>query len=163
MPDTQALRANEVAKLRLDDLNWRAGTMLIRGKGNEAQLMPMPTEVGTAIAAYLSKHRRADSPYREVFLGTYTPNRPLNRSSVSGVVSYLAKRAGIVRRVGSHRLRHSAATAVLAGGGTLVEAGQLLRHRSAYSTMIYARSDQIHLKQIARPWPMSTAQGNADE
>lgn len=78
------LRANEVGKLRLDDLDWRAGTILIRGKGDAAQLMPMPTEVGTAIAAYLSKYRRADSPYREVFLGTYTPNRPLNRSSVSG-------------------------------------------------------------------------------
>ncbi|MEO7017723.1 MAG: tyrosine-type recombinase/integrase [Leifsonia sp.] len=148
------LRANEVARLRLDDFNWRAGTVLVRGKGDDAQLMPVPAEVGSAIAAYLSAHRRVGSPYREVFLGTYTPNRPLSRSSVSGVVSYLARRAGIPGPVAAHRLRHSAAMAVLAGGGTLSEAGQLLRHRNANSTMIYAQADQVQLAQLSRPWPM---------
>lgn len=157
------LRANEVAKLRLDDFNWRAATVLIRGKGDDSQLMPVPTEVGAAIAAYLSGHRRVGSPYREVFLGTYTPNRPLSRSAVTVVVSYLARRAGIPGHVGAHRLRHSAATAVLAGGGTLPEAGQLLRHRSAQATMIYARSDQVSLAQLARPWPAPTGEENAHE
>lgn len=157
------LRANEVATLRLDDFNWRAGTVLIRGKGNDSQLMPVPAEVGTAVAAYLSGHRRAGSPYREVFLGTYTPNRPLGRSAVSGVVSYLARRGGIAGRVGSHRLRHSAATAVLAGGGTLAEAGQLLRHRSTQATMTYARTDQVSLAQLVRPWPVAANQENAHE
>lgn len=150
------LRANEVARLRLDDINWRAGTMLIRGKGDDSQLMPVPTEVGAAIAAYLSGRRRVGSSYREVFLGTYTPNRPLSRSAVTGVIRYLARRAGITGRVGAHRLRHSAATAVLAGGGTLAEAGQLLRHRSAQATMIYARVDQVSLARLARPWPAAT-------
>lgn len=157
------LRANEVARLRVDDFDWRAGTMLIRGKGDDSQLMPVPAEVGAAIAEYLSQHRRAGSPYREVFLGIYTPNYPLSRSSVSGVVRYLARRAAIPGRVGSHRLRHSAATAVLAGGGTLAEAGQLLRHRSTQATMIYARTDQVSLAQLARPWPVSTGQENAHE
>jgi len=157
------LRANEVARLRMDDINWRAGTMLVRGKGDDSQLMPVPTEVGAAMAAYLSEHRRVGSPYREVFLGTYTPNRPLSRSAVTGVISYLARRAGIAGRVGAHRLRHSAATAVLAGGGTLAEAGQLLRHRSAQSTMIYARTDQVSLAQLARLGPVATAQENVHE
>ena len=70
-------------------------------------------------------------------------------------LTYLANRAGIVGRVGSHRLRHSAATAVLAGGETLEEAGQLLRHRSVQATMIYARTDLGTLAQLARPWPGS--------
>lgn len=157
------LRASEVAKLRLDDFNWRAGTVLIRGKADDSQLMPVPAEVGAAIAAYLSGHRRVGSPYREVFLGTYTPNRPLGRCAVSMMVTGLARRAGIVGRVGAHRLRHSAATAVLAGGGTLAEAGQLLRHRSAQATMIYARTDQVSLARLARPWPAPEALEDAHE
>lgn len=157
------LRASEVSGLTVDDFDWRAGTVLIHGKGNDSQLMPVPADVGEAIAKYLSGKRRAKSPYREVFLGTYTPNRPLNRSSISMVVTYLANRAGIVERVGSHRLRHSAATAVLAGGGTLEEAGRLLRHRSVQATMIYARTDLGTLAQLARPWPGSPRQGSAHE
>lgn len=149
------LRANEVAALKLDDFDWRAGTVRIRGKGNDVSLMPVPAEVGDAIAAYLTDERPADSPYREVFLGTYTPRAPLSRSAVSVMVGYLAARGGVSGPVGAHRLRHSAATAVLAGGGTLIEAGQLLRHRSAAATMIYARTDVSHLAEIARPWPQA--------
>jgi len=157
------LRANEVSGLTVDDFDWRAGTVLIHGKGNDSQLMPVPADVGEAIAEYLSGQRRTKSPYREVFLGVYTPNCPLSRSSISMVVSYLAKRAGIVGRVGSHRLRHTAATAVLAGGGTLEEVGQLLRHRSTHATMIYAKTDLGALAQLARPWPGSTRQDSAHE
>ena len=157
------LRANEVAALTLDDFDWRAGTVLIHGKGNDSQLMPVPGDVGEAIAEYLSVQRRTKSPYRELFLGNYTPNCPLSRSSISMVVTYLAERAGITGRVGAHRLRHSAATAVLAGGGTLAEAGQLLRHRSSHATMIYAKTDLATLAQLAKPWPGSTGQENAHE
>jgi len=157
------LRAHEVSGLRVDDFDWRAGTVLIHGKGNDSQLMPVPVEVGEAIAEYLSESPRVHSSYREVFLGVYAPNLPLSRCAVTMVVTYLAKRAGIVGRIGAHRLRHTAATAVLTGGGTLAEAGQLLRHRSTQSTMIYARTDLGTLAQLARPWPGRTGQDSAHE
>ncbi|TDW29789.1 tyrosine-type recombinase/integrase [Cryobacterium psychrophilum] len=157
------LRAHEVSGLRIHDFDWRAGTVLIHGKGNDSQLMPVPVEVGQAIADYLSESLRAHSSHGEVFLGAYAPHLPLGRCAVTMVVTYLARRAGIAGRVGSHRLRHTAATAVLTGGGTLAEAGQLLRHRSAQSTMIYARTDLETLAQLARPWPGRAGQDSAHE
>lgn len=153
------LRAGEVSRLRLEDFDWRAGTVRIHGKADDRQLMPLTEEVGEAIAAYLAQGRPADSLHRQVFLSRYTPIRPLSSSGVSAVVTYVARRAGISGRVGSHRLRHSAATAVLAAGGTLAEVGQLLRHRSTQATVIYARSDQDTLTQLARPWPGSAFDG----
>jgi integrase/recombinase XerD len=157
------LRANEVSGLRIDDFDWRVGTVLIRGKGNDSQLMPVPAEVGEAIAQYLSESTGVRSSYREVFLGVYAPYLPVGRCAITMLVTNLAKRAGIVGRVSSHRLRHTAATAVLAGGGTLAEAGQLLRHRSPQSTMIYARTDLVALAQLARPWPGRSGEDNAHE
>lgn len=98
------------------------------------------------------------SAYRQVFLGVTAPYRPLDRCGVSSVVTRLARRAGIDGRVGAHRLRHGVATAVLAGGGTLTEAGQLLRHRSSGATAIYAKAGNDALAQLVRPWPATTAQ-----
>jgi len=147
------LRSREVAELHLGDLDWRAGTIRVTGKGDDHQLMPLPGEVGEALAAYLHGDRRQSSVDRHVFLTAAPAGRPLDRSGVSGVVTRLAKRAGINGRVGAHRLRHSAATAVLAGGGTLAEAGQLLRHRSVASTAIYAKVDDAALRQLVRAWP----------
>lgn len=152
------LRSCEAAGLLLDDVDWRAGTVRVIGKGDDHQLMPLPVEVGEALAAYLYDHRCKGSAYRHVFLGVRTPYRPLGRCGVSCVVTGLARRAGIDGRVGAHRLRHGVATAVLAGGGTLAEAGQLLRHRSSETTAIYAKVDNDALAQLVRPWPASTAQ-----
>lgn len=152
------LRSREVAGLLLDDVDWRAGMVRVTGKGDDRQLMPLPAEVGEALAAYLRDRRRDGSAVRHVFLGTTAPYRPLDRSGVSCVVTRLARRAGIDGRVGAHRLRHGAATAVLAGGGTVAEAGQLLRHRSVGATAIYAKVDNHALAQLVRPWPTSTAQ-----
>jgi integrase/recombinase XerD len=150
------LRSREAAHLLLDDVDWRAGTVRITGKGDDHQLMPLPTEVGEALAAYLRDHRRVGSADRRVFLGVKAPYRPLDRTGVSLVVTRLARRAGIGERVGAHRLRHGAATAVLAGGGTLAEAGQLLRQRSSAATAIYAKVDNDALVQLARPWTATT-------
>jgi site-specific recombinase XerD len=147
------LRSREVAQLRLDDLHWRAGTVSITGKGEDHQLMPLTTEVGEALAAYLRADRGDDRVHRQVFLTAIRPYRPLNRNGVSCVVTRLAQRAGLDGRVGAHRLRHSAATTVLAGGGTLAEAGQLLRHKSVAATAIYAKVDDRALAQLVRPWP----------
>jgi site-specific recombinase XerD len=151
------LRSAEAARLLLDDVDWRSGTVRVTGKGDDHQLMPLPAEVGEALAAYLRGHRREDSADRHVFLGAVAPYRPLQRCGVSSVVTRLARRAGIDGRVGAHRLRHGLATAVLAGGGTLTEAGQLLRQRSSGATAIYAKVDNDALVQLVRPWPATTA------
>lgn len=157
------LRAHEVSGLTLKDFDWGAGTVLIWGKGGNAQLMPVPADVGEAVAIYLSTTRKAGLPHRTVFLGTYAPIDPVGSSAISMVVTNLAKRAGIAGRVGAHRLRHSAATAVLAGGGTMEEAAQLLRHRSSQSTMTYARTDLGMLAHISRPWPALPLPGDGHE
>ncbi len=147
------LRAKEAAGLLLDDVNWRAGTLRITGKGDDHQLMPLPAEVGEALAGYLRDRGHAGSVDRHVFVGATAPYRPLGRNGVSCVVTRLGRRAGLDGRVGAHRLRHGAATAVLAGGGTLAEAGQLLRQRSSGATAIYAKVDNEALGQLVRAWP----------
>lgn len=151
-----ALRSREVAELRLDDIDWRAGQLLVTGKGNDHQLMPLPVEVGQHLVAYLRRGRDLSSRHRQVFLSAKAPYFPLGRTGVSGIVIRLARRAGLQGQVGAHRLRHSAATSVLAGGGTLAEAGQLLRHRSMAATSIYARVTPEVLTQLVRPWPATT-------
>jgi site-specific recombinase XerD len=152
------LRSGEVARLRLDDVHWRAGTVSITGKGQDHQLMPLTVEVGQALATYLRAGRGDDTVHRHVFLTAVRPYRPLGRIGVSCVVTRLAHRAGLDGRVGAHRLRHGAATSVLAGGGTLAEAGQLLRHRSIAATAIYAKVDDRALAQLVRPWPAAPMQ-----
>jgi integrase/recombinase XerD len=152
------LRSREAAQLLLEDVDWRAGTLRVTGKGDDRQLMPLPAEVGEALAAYLRDQSRAGTADRHVFLAATAPHRPLDRSGVSSVVTRLARRAGIDGRVGAHRLRHGAATAVLAGGGTLSEAGQLLRQRSSGATAIYAKVDNDALVTLIRPWPATTVQ-----
>lgn len=152
------LRSREAAELLLDEVDWRAATVRITGKGDDHQLMPLPVEVGEALAAYLHGHRRADGGERHVFVGAIAPFRALDRTGVSSVVTRLARRAGVDGRVGAHRLRHGAATAVLAGGGSLAQAGQLLRHRCSAATAIYAKVDNDALAALVRPWPASTAQ-----
>lgn len=151
-----ALRSREVSELRLDDVDWRAGTVRITGKGQDHQLMPLPVEVGEALAAYLQQDRCGAQ--RRLFLTAAQPFLPLGRTGVSCVVIRLARRAGLKGPVGAHRLRHSAATAVLAGGGSLAEAGQLLRHRSAAATTIYAKVDDGALAELIRPWPAAPMQ-----
>jgi integrase/recombinase XerD len=152
------LRSREAAGLLLEDVDWRAGTVRVTGKGDDHQLMPLPAEVGEALAVYLRDHRREGVAYRQVFLGVIAPYRPLDRHGVSSVVTRLARRAGIGGRVGAHRLRHGVATAVLAGGGTLTEATQLLRHRCSDATAIYAKVDNDALTQLVRPWPVTSVQ-----
>lgn len=154
------LRAGEVAGLCLEDFNWRAGTVRVVGKGNDSQLMPVPVEIGGAVADYLWEHRPATSVHRGVFLTSNPPIRLLSPCAVSMVVTNVARRAGIEERVGSHRLRHSAATAVLAGNGTLAEAGQLLRHRGSLATAIYAKANLDQLSRLARPWPAGEQEGS---
>lgn len=147
------LRAGEVAGLRLDDIDWRNGVILVRGKGDRHEQMPLPADVGELLVAYVAGGRPADGGHRHVFLGVDAPHRPIGTACVSSVVARAAAGAGIDGPVHAHRLRHTAACHVITGGGGLVEAGQLLRHESTTATAIYAKADITALAALVRPWP----------
>jgi integrase/recombinase XerD len=145
------LRASEVAGLRLDDIDWRAGEITVHGKGQRDDLLPLPADVGEAIAGYLSTGRPATGR-REVFLRMLAPVGPLGRGAVSSIVRRACARSGIPA-VGAHRLRHTVACEMVAAGVPLTEIGQVLRHRAMASTAGYARVDLAALRGLTRPWP----------
>ncbi len=145
------LRAAEVAGLGLDDVNWHAGEIVVRGKGSREEKMPLPTDVGRAIADYLS-HDRPGTPTRAVFLRLQVPLRGLGPIGVTAVVYRACARAG-VPRASAHVLRHSAATQMLRAGASLAEVGQTLRHRSSSATALYAKVDHASLRTLAPRWP----------
>jgi integrase/recombinase XerD len=145
------LRAGEVARLRLEDIDWRAGQIVVRGKGRRDERLPLPGDVGAAIAAYL-RRGRPTVMVREVFVSAIAPWSALARGSVSLIVRRACRRAGIAP-VGAHRLRHGVACAMVAKRIPLAQIGQVLRHRSPITTAGYARVDVDQLRTLARPWP----------
>ncbi|MDQ3630745.1 MAG: site-specific integrase [Actinomycetota bacterium] len=150
------MRRGEVAGLRLDDIDWQAGEIVVCGKGNRAERLPLPVDVGEAIVAYLRDGRPATAQGRSVFVRVKAPHRALTPGGVTQVVVSAAKRAGL-GEVTAHRLRHTAATELLRAGAPLVEIGQLLGHRSELTTTIYAKVDRDRLRALARPWPGGAA------
>jgi len=146
------LRRGEVARLRLDDIDWRAGTISVHGKGNCYERVPLPPDVGHRVAEYLQHGRPTDAQGRTVFVRHFAPHHALSTARVSTIVADAARRAGL-GRVHAHRLRHTAATELLRAGASLPEIGQLLRHRHTATTAIYAKVDRDNLRLIARPWP----------
>ena len=148
-----ALRAGEVASVLLEDIDWRSGVLSVRGKGNRLDQMPLPADVGEPLARYLRHGRPAGTAHRQVFLALDAPHGPVTASAVVSVAGRALAGAGITGPGGAHRLRHTAACGVLAAGGGLAEAGQLLRHAGSQVTAVYARSDIAALRGIARPWP----------
>jgi len=145
------LRAAEVASLRLDDIEWRAGEIVVRGRGRTEERLPLPSDVGAAGAAYLRRDRPC-RPEREVFLRACAPLRGLAPEGVSEVVRAASERAGL-GSFGAHRLRHTAGTELLRAGASLPEVAQVLRHRSVATTAIYAKVDHLALRELAMPWP----------
>jgi integrase/recombinase XerD len=147
------LRRGEVARLRLDDIDWRAGELVVVGKGDRLDRLPLPADVGEAIAAYLRRGRPV-SDRREVFLRARAPFEPIAAGTVASTVRRACRRAGLPE-VGSHRLRHTAACEMVAAQVPLPQIAQVLRHRSLQSTAIYARVDLDRLRELAQPWPGS--------
>ncbi len=145
------LRRGEVAGLRLEDIDWRAGELVVVGKGARADRLPLPADVGEAIAAYLSRGRPA-SDRRQVFLRARAPFEPMAAATVASTVRRACRRAGVAE-VGPHRLRHTVACEMVAAQVPLVEIAQVLRHRSLQSSAIYARVDLDRLRLLAQPWP----------
>ncbi len=148
------LRAVEVARLRLDDIDWRGGELLVRGKGNRDERLPLPHEVGEAIVAYLQGARPTDARFREVFAAVRAPRRPLTREAVGGIVERGCDRAGL-ERFGAHRLRHTLGEQMVAAAVPLDAIGQVVRHSTRLMTAGYARVDITALRALAQPWPAS--------
>jgi integrase/recombinase XerD len=155
------LRAVEVARLRLADLDWRRGEVLVRGKGNRDELLPLPEDVGAAIVDYLQTSRVANSSVGEVFAAVRAPRRALTRESVGGIVERGCDRAGLPR-FGPHRLRHTLGERMVAAEVSLEAIGQVLRHARPLTTAGYARVDVGALRGLAQPWPIApSTQGGA--
>jgi integrase/recombinase XerD len=149
------LRAGEVAALRLADVDWRAGEVLVRGKGSRQERLPLPADVGEALAGWLARGRpRCESVF--VFTRLRAPLGGLSAGAVSQIVRRACQRAGLPV-VGAHRLRHTAATEMLRAGGSLTEVGQVLRHRGRDVTSIYAKVDRLALAAVVAPWPGAAA------
>ncbi len=146
------LRAGEVCTLRLDDLDWRAGELIVRGKGNRIERLPLPPDVGEAVAAYLRRGRPATAQGRTVFVRVRAPHRPLTSTAVTRAVLTTAARAGLTA-VTAHCLRHTVATQMVRAGVPLPEISQVLRHRRLLTTAIYAKVDRESLRRLARRWP----------
>lgn len=149
------LRSCEVAALRLDDIDWKNGTLTVRlGKAQRSDVLPLPSITGQAIAEYLHKGRPATES-RAMFVRHRAPlHLPVNASVIRSVVRQAAVRSGLTNRLrGPHQLRHSAATRMLHGGATLKEIADILRHRTLDTTAIYAKVDVPRLAAIAQPWP----------
>jgi integrase/recombinase XerD len=146
------LRSCEVAGLSLDDIDWRAGELTIRGKGSVSERLPLPDDVGRALVEYLRAGRPRCS-CREVFLRARAPQRGISAAGVRSVVHHACDRAGLAR-VGAHRLRHTVASDLLRAGAPLQQIAQVLRHASLASTAIYAKIDRSSLRTLARPWPL---------
>lgn len=149
------LRIGEVAALRLEDIDWRAGVVVIHGKGERQERLPLPVDVGEAIVDWL-RHGRPDCARRIVFTRARAPHVALHSASLNGIVHRACERAE-VPAVTAHQLRHTAATEMLRAGSSLREVGQVLRHRGSDVTSIYAKVDRRALVALVRPWPGSPA------
>jgi site-specific recombinase XerD len=148
------LRSGEVAFLELEDINWDAGQVSVQGKRGHRTALPLPADVGAAIAAYL-RHGRPRSTGRRVFLRSKAPIRGfLGQCGVGSIVRHALHRAGIQAPTkGAHQFRHALATQMLRHGASLTEIGDALRHRSTQTTTIYAKVDLKALRTLALPWP----------
>ena len=152
------LRAIEVVRLTLDDINWFESVVTISGKGGRRDQLPLPDDVGSVIADYLLKGR-PECATRSLFITDRAPYRGLQSStSVASIFRRAAERSGVSNRIdgGTHLLRHSLATAMLRNGARLEDIGQILRHNSPDSTRIYAKVDFDSLRPLAPQWPGQT-------
>lgn len=149
------LRAGEASALGLDDVDWRRGEIVVRGKGDRHERLPLPADVGEALAGYLRRGRPRGA-CRSLFLRVRAPHGGLSPTGVKLVARRAGERAGL-GAVGAHRLRHSAATGILRGGGSLPEVAQVLRHTDLATTAIYAKVDRVALSALVQPWPGGAA------
>jgi site-specific recombinase XerD len=149
------LRAGEAAAAELGDVDWKAGQIAVRGKGRRTETLPLPADVGEALADYV-QHARPRCAGRPLLVILHAPYTGLTRAHVLATVYRACDRAGLTR-FGAHKLRHAVACELLRNGASLAEVGQLLRHRDEKTTAIYAKVDIDALRALARPCPEAGA------
>ena len=151
------LRSGEIARLSLDDIDWRTGTLILRHtKGRREDVLPLPATTGEAIAAYLEQER-PKTANRAIFVRHVAPrDQPAGADLIRKTIRQAYARAGLPY-TRSHLLRHTMANRLLAGGASLKEVADVLRHRSLNTTLIYAKLDSRKLAEVALPWPGSAA------
>ena len=151
------LRSGDVAGLRMRDIDWPGGRLLVAGKGRRQAWMPLSQEVGDALLLYIESFRpRVD--YDHVFITVQAPRRAISSQNCKHIADRAIRRAGVTAPSrGAHVLRHSAATSMLAQGLPLEAIGAVLRHRSTRTTEHYAKVDRKLLETVALPWPEVTA------
>jgi site-specific recombinase XerD len=146
------LRAGETAALKLEDVDWPSGIVVIIGKGGRRDQLPLPRDVAEAVIAYLRGGRPAAALDRKLFVRSVAPHRGLTSYAVGHAVARAARHAGL-DKVRPHQLRYLAATAMQAAGAPLAEIGQVLRHEDERTTSLYAKVDFAALRPLAPPWP----------
>jgi site-specific recombinase XerD len=149
------IRASELVKLKLDDIDWAEGQVIVRAPKNRYErILPLPQQVGNALVAYV-QHSRPCTPARELFVRWRAPLCALSgATAVSKIVRKAFKRAGVnVRRAGVQVLRHTLASQMVRRGATFKEAADILGHRRLSSTTVYAKLDLGSLSRVAMPWP----------
>ncbi len=153
------LRGGEVSALTLDDFDWDAGIVNVSGKGQRREPLPLPGDVGEAVAGYLRNGRPPGCPTRRVFVRLRAPQRGFaSTSAIDDIVCRALARARLAPPFkGAHLLRHSLATGMLRNGASLEDIGQILRHRHPETTQIYAKLDLEALRSVAPPWPGGAA------
>ncbi len=149
------LRSCEVANLKLEDIDWTAGHITVRGKGKKISKMPLPTDVGEAIASYLKDGRPTKGTSRNVFLRSRAPFAGFTTfHGITALVARAIMRSGVdTPRKGTHQFRHGLAVEMIKRGASLSEIGEVLRHANIETTFIYAKVDMIALRSIALAWP----------
>ena len=148
------IRASEVAMLELDDIDWHEGLLRVRGKGGRRTELPLPTDVGQAVADYLQRGRPV-SPIRRVFLRAKAPIKGfIGPCAICSIVQHAIQRSGVdAPTFGAHQFRHGLATEMLRQGASLGEIGEVLGHRHPQTTKIYTKVDITALRALALPWP----------
>jgi integrase len=149
------LRSGEVVRLTLDDIDWQNSDITVAGKMGRLDKLPLPADVGEAIAAYLTNGRPRVPESRRLFIRSRAPLTGFkDQQGVGSVVEHALARAGIHSpRKGAHQFRHTLASDLLRRGRSLSEIGELLRHRSPQTTSIYAKVDFHSLRPLALAWP----------
>jgi integrase/recombinase XerD len=147
------LRAGEIAALTLEDVDWEVGVITVRGKSRRTEQVPLPQEVGEAIADYLF-NARPKCKSRQIFLTARAPYHGIKRGAISTLATWALVKADVsVTQKGAHVFRHSLATTMLKNGASLRQIGEVLRHRRIDTTRIYAKVDVSSLRKLALPWP----------
>lgn len=149
------LRIGEALAIELGDIDWRVGEITVRSKGGARDRLPVPVDVGDALAGYL-RARGEVAGTRRVFVMIADPHAPLSRTAAISSIRRLCVRAGI-GNTATHRLRHSAARDLLREGASLPEIGQVLRHQALATTAVYAKVDLDALAMVAKSWPRTAS------